>query len=119
VRHFVGLSARGLEQDRGSDAPVDVAQWSLGIGVERLAVRLLARDVRVDRRDQPRLAELAQHHAAETRLGQRRRAKRDQRLVARFPERILRSERYPLRQHRQRAARLLVLRQRLPLALEN
>ena len=34
-------------------------------------------------------------------------------------KRVLRGDRDPLRQHRQRAARLLVLRQRLPLALED
>ena len=51
-----------------------------------LAVRLLAGDVGVDRRDEPRLAELAQHHAAEPGLGERRRAKRDERLRARLAE---------------------------------
>ena len=65
VRDLVGLPAGRLEQDRGADAPVDVAQRPLGVGVERLAVRLLAGDVGVDRRDEPRLAELAQHDAAE------------------------------------------------------
>ena len=52
VRDLVGLPAGRLEQDRGADTPVDVAQRSLGVGVERLAVRLLAGDVGVDRRDQ-------------------------------------------------------------------
>lgn len=74
---FVGLPAGGLEKDRGADAPVDVAQRALCIGVERLAVGLLASEISVDRSDQPRLAELAKHHAAEPRLGQRCRAKRD------------------------------------------
>ena len=39
--------------------------------------------------------------------------------VRAFRKRVLRGDRDPLRQHRQRAARLLVLRQRLPLALED
>jgi hypothetical protein len=80
---------------------------------------MFADDIGVDRRDQPRLAELPQHHAAEPWLGQRRRARRDQGLGARLRERVLRGEGNPLRQHRQRAARLLVLRQRLPLALKD
>src|SRR5262249_44829044 len=49
--HLLGLPAGGLEQDRGADAPVDVAKRSLGISVERLAVGLLASDVGIDRGD--------------------------------------------------------------------
>ena len=83
------------------------------------AVRLLAGDVRVDRGDEARLAELTQDDAPESGLRERRRAERDERLGARLAEAVLRGDRDPLRQHRQRAARLLVLRQRLPLALED
>jgi hypothetical protein len=50
VRDLLGLPAGGLEQDRGADAPVDVAQRSLGIGVQRLTVGLLASEISVDRR---------------------------------------------------------------------
>ena len=84
MRDLVGLPAGRLEEDRGADAPVDVAQRPLGVGVERPAVRLLAGDVGVDRRDEPRLAELTEHDAAEAGLRERRRAERDQRLGARL-----------------------------------
>ena len=98
---------------------MDVPEWSFGVGVERLAVSLLARDVCVDRSDKARLAKLAQHHAAESGLFEGRRAERNQRLGTSFLVAVLGCDRDPLRQHRQGAARLLVLRQRLPLALEH
>ena len=116
---LVGLPPRRFEEDRGAGAPVDVPQRPFGVGVERLAVRLLTGDVGVDRCDEARLAELAQYDAPESGLPERSRCNLDERLRASLAETLLRRDRDPLGQHRQRAARLLVLWQRLPLALED
>src|SRR5450759_1122307 len=119
MRDLVGLSARRLEEDRGTDAPGDVAQRALGIGVERAAVRLLAGDVGVDRRDEARLAELAQHHASKAGLRQRSRPNSEKWLGTRLTERVLCGNGDPLSQHGQRTACLLILWQRLPFSLED
>src|SRR5688572_2919877 len=117
--NLVGLPTRRLEEDCGAYTPVDVSKGALGVHVECLAVRLLARYVGIDRRNEPRLTELPQNHAAESGLGEGRRAERDERLGARLTVTVLGRKRDPLRQHRQSATRLLVLRQGLPLALEH
>ena len=64
---------------------MNVPQRSLGIGVERLGVRQLSGEVRVDRGDEAR-AELTHHHTPKAGLGKRRRAERDERLGARLTE---------------------------------
>ena len=56
VSNLVSLAARRLEEDGGADPPVDIAERPLGVGVERLRVRMLAGDVRVDRGNKARLA---------------------------------------------------------------
>ena len=117
--HLVDLSARRLEQDRRADAPVDVAQRPLRVGVERPGVRHRSRDVGVDGGVEPRLAELPEERRAELGRLERRRAERDQRLPPRLPELLARRPRNPARQHRQRAARLLELAERAPLPLED
>jgi hypothetical protein len=79
----------------------------------------LTRDVGEDRRVEAALSELAQHNGAEIGVVERRRAQCDQWLAARLVEMLARRKRNPLRQHGQRAARLLILRQRPPLALKH
>ena len=76
-------------------------------------------NVGVDGRDEPGLAELAEHRATELRHFERRGAQRDEGLRAGLREALPVSPGDPLRQHGERAARLLVLGQRLPLALEH
>ena len=92
---------------------------TLAVGVQGAGVGMLAGDVGLDGAEQPRLAELAQHDAAKLRHAQRRRAQGDQRLGASLDEGVFVGPGNPLRQHGQGAAGLLVLRQSLPLALEN
>jgi hypothetical protein len=72
VSDLVGLPARRFEEDGGADAAVDVAQWPLGVGVERLGVRLCAGNVGVDRGDEAGFAELAQDDTSEAGFGERR-----------------------------------------------
>ena len=68
MRHLLGLPARRLEEDRRPDSPVDVPQRPLGIRVERPGVRLLASNVRVDRRDEARLAKLTEYDTPKSKL---------------------------------------------------
>jgi len=68
MSHLVRLPARRLEQNRRTNATVYVAKWCLGIGIERLAMRLLTGNVGVDRRDESRLSEQTEHDAAKSRL---------------------------------------------------
>src|SRR6266705_485896 len=72
MRDLIGLAARRLEQDGCADSPMDVPQRPLGIGVERPAVRMLAGDIRIDRRHEAWLTELAKHYSSEARLRERR-----------------------------------------------
>ncbi len=119
VSHPVGLTARRLEQDRRPDPPVDVFERVPGIDVEGTGVGVLAGDVGVDRRQKAGLAELSENNPAKLRNVQRRRAKRDQGLAAGLLEGVAVGPGDPLGEHRQGAAGLLVLWQRLPLALED
>ena len=98
--HLVGLATRRLEENRGADAPVDVAKRTLGVGVESPAVRLPARDVRLNRGDEPRLAELTEHDTSESGFAEWRRPQGDERLRASLTKTLLRGDRDPLRQHR-------------------
>ena len=82
-------------------------------------VRLVAGDVRVDGGDEAGLAKLTKHNAAESWNVKRCRSESDQRFASCLSESVPISPGDPLGQHRKRAARLLVLRQRLPLALED
>jgi hypothetical protein len=71
---------------------VDVAEGPLGVGIERLGVRLLATDVRVDGGNEAGLAELAQDDIPEAGLREGRRPERDQGLRARLSEAFLRGD---------------------------
>ena len=82
-------------------------------------VGLCPGDVGVDRRNETGLAKLAEYHASEPRVEQRCGTNRQERFAPCLAEALLGGEGDPLRQHRERAARLLVLRERLPLALED
>ena len=59
MRDLVRLPARRLEEGRRCNAPVDVAQRALGIGVQRSGVAVLAGNVELDRRPEPRLRRAA------------------------------------------------------------
>jgi hypothetical protein len=119
MRDLVSLAARRFEEDGRANAAMNVAERSLGVRVQRFAVRLLACNVCVNCGHETRLTELPKHNAPEAHVRTRRRPKRDERLSARLPKAVLSGDRDPLRQHRQRATCLLILRQRLPLPLEH
>ena len=65
VRDLIDLAARRLEQDRGADPPVDIAQCALSVRVERPRMARLACDVSEDRRIEPGLTELTEHDCPE------------------------------------------------------
>ena len=58
VGDLVRLPPRRFEEDGRTDTPVDVLQRTCRVGIERPCVRLGARDVGVNARHEPRLAEL-------------------------------------------------------------
>src|SRR5437763_13685085 len=79
----------------------------------------LAGNVGEDGSVESRLAKLPKHDGAKLRNVQRRRPQRYQRLAPRFLEMLAGRHRDPLRQHRERAARLLELLKRPPFAVEH
>ena len=97
MRHFLGLPARRLEEDRRPDPPVNVPQRPFGIRVERPGVRLLASNVRVNCRDEARLAKLTEYDTPKSGLGEWCRSERDEWLRASLAETLLRRDRDPLR----------------------
>src|SRR5450830_1782054 len=82
-------------------------------------MRMVPRYVGVDRGYEARLPELAQDYAAERGLTEGRRAEGNQGFSAGLLKAVPRRDGNPLGQHRERATSLLVLRQGLPLTLED
>jgi hypothetical protein len=75
---LVRLSARRLEENRGADAPMNVAQRAGRVGVEGPGMSLLASDVGIDSRNRTRLAKLAENDTTEAWLSQRSRTECDE-----------------------------------------
>ena len=73
MRDLVHLTARRFEQDCGPDTPVDVAQRTLRICIERAGMTGLAGDIGLNRCVEPLLADLSEHDRAEVRDMKRRR----------------------------------------------
>ena len=119
VSHLVHLPAGRLEQDRRAHPAMDVPERPLGVRVQRPGARGHPCQVRVDGGIEARLAQLAEEDGAELRHVQRRRPQGDERLLPGLLEAFPGRPGDPLGQHGQRAAGLLELRQRAPLALEH
>ena len=116
---LVHLAAGGLEEDGRADAPMQLVQRTAGVRVEGEAARRFAGEVGPDGRVEPLLSELAEDDGAEIRLVEGRRPQGDERLLPRLVQLVQQCPGDPLRQHRQGAARLLEVRERLPLPPED
>ena len=107
---LIALTAGRLEQDRRPYSPMDVLERPLRrVSVERGGLVPIARDVAVDTGIETHFSQLTQHHGAERRHVERRRAQRYQRFAPRLPMLFAEDHRDPLRKHRQCSARLLEL----------
>ena len=58
VGHLIDLPAGGLEQDGGTDPPMNVPQGAGGVRIQGLGMRHRPGDVRFDGRVQPRFRQL-------------------------------------------------------------
>src|SRR5438105_4627167 len=82
MRSLVALTARRFEQNRRTDAPVDVLERPARVRIERPGMTLLASDVGFDGGLEFRFSKLSKNHSPELGDIERSGAERDERLPA-------------------------------------